>query len=112
MANRFRTEAEIERDLERSSITLRDSAGNAYRIEAASFTWEWFLIFTTDADFAPEIVMDDVLQWQKTEHPGQELSNLFSQYMDYLIDEAGPELRSELLRNFRKGRTHPLLDRS
>jgi len=55
--------------------------------------------------------MDDVVDWQRTEHPGQELSYLFSQYMDYLVDKAGPELRSELLSNFRKRGPHPLLDR-
>lgn len=87
------TEAQIEKELERFSVPLKDSHGNSHNIEAAGISWDWYLIITHDPDFPSEGIMDDVLEWQKTEHPSQDLSYLFEEYIANIVHNLGEVAR-------------------
>ena len=110
MEHQFWTEKEIEEYVERFSTDLLDSNGNKYSVEASRMTWDWFLIFTNSDNFKPEVILDRVLKWQKTEHPSQELSYLFEEYIAFIVKEAGPELCNQMFEEYKKTApdNHPL----
>ena len=102
MQDHFMTEAQIEKELERFSVPLKDSYGNTHEIEAAGISWDWYLIITHDPEFSTEMIMDDVIEWQKTEHPNQELSFLFEEYIANLVHILGDDVTKEMQENLRR----------
>lgn len=91
MTDKFRTEAEIEKYLERFHVTLRDSKGRRQLIEADTLTWQWFLILTYSGSLTPETIVDGVIQWKKDDYPNQEINFLFSEYIAFMTNGLAPE---------------------
>ncbi len=100
MTEKFYTEAEIEKELERFRAPIKDSNGQYHNIEAANLTWNWYFIITHDPNFPSEGIMDDVVEWRRTEHPNQSLSYIFEEYIANIVHNLGESAR-DLERNFK-----------
>lgn len=112
MSEESNTQADSESQSDRYNILLKDSNGNTYNIWADSLVWQWFLVFTCHPDFPPEMIVDDVLQWQRNELPDMELSFLFGEYVANLVQKAGDEGTERLLRYYKKSNSHPIFESS
>jgi len=100
MEEQFLKEEEIESYLERYYVTLKDSKGKDYPIEASRMTWQWFLVFTYDPSFPAVGIVDSVLKWQRTDYPNQELSHLFEEYIAHMVQSAGSELCNKMEKEY------------
>jgi len=68
------------------------------------------LIFTNNPNFIASDILDSVIEWQHGEHPHQELSYLFEQYIAAIMAEAGTEFCDSMEKDFHDSEpnSHPL----
>jgi len=106
------TETEIEKRLEQCEVNLLDIDNKLHLIEASHLTWHWFFVLTVSPNFNPKKIISNVLAWQADEHPSQELSCLFEDYIACILEESGEKLCDFMVKEFKETemQSHPLFE--